>query len=134
MWKCPDCGRTFAVKTKEHSCYLYSVDSHFEGRIPVLRKTYDKLVDAVSDFGPVSIQPVKGSIFFKKAGTFASVTVRKDHLKIDFFLSEKYEGFPIEKTLQYTQKKIAHYMSLAKPADVNKQLVSWMKESYSLAK
>ena len=113
---------------------MLSVDSHFANRLPVLRKTYDKLADAVSDFGTISIQPVKSSIFLKKAGTFASVIVNKDHLKIAFFLSKVYEGFPIEKTLPYAPKKIVHFLSIARPADVNKQLVNWLKESYSLAK
>ncbi|HEU4718217.1 MAG TPA: DUF5655 domain-containing protein [Bacteroidia bacterium] len=133
-WKCPECGRTFAVKTKEHSCVKIPVGSHFEGKPASLRKAFDKMVAISSSFGNVSVQPVKGGIFLKKAGTFAMIAVRKDCLKVEFFLSHLYEGFPVEKTFRYTQKKIVHVVSISGPGDVNKQFAGWLKESYSLAK
>lgn len=113
---------------------LLSVDSHFEKRPPQLRKIYDKIIDAVMDFGPVGIEPIKSGIFLKKAGTFAKVEVKKDHLKVEFFLDHLHNAFPVEKTLQYTQKKIVHLVSVSSLEDVDKQLTGWLKTSYSLAK
>jgi effector-binding domain-containing protein len=133
-WKCPKCGRTFAVKTKEHSCVRISAESHFEGKPTSLKKVYDKLENAVTNFGDVSIQPIKGGIFFKKAGTFAMIAIRKDHLKVEFFLDHLHDSFPVEKTFQYTQKKIVHVVSVSSVKEVDKQLINWLKISYSLAK
>src|SRR5574337_1078798 len=121
MWKCSKCGRTFPLKTKEHSCVKISADSHFEGKPGTLRKTYDKIIDTVSDFGKISIQPVKSGIFLRKAGTFAMIAVKKDHLKIEFFLDHPHEAFPVEKVFQYTQKKYVHLVSVSKPVDVDRQ-------------
>jgi hypothetical protein len=135
MWTCPKCQRTFPVKIpKEHSCVKMSAETHFENRPPVLRKTYDKIIKTVCKFGPVSIQPIKGYIVIKKAGTFAAVIVKKDHLKLEFFLDHKMDVFPVEKTFNYTQKKIVHVISVAKPGDIDKQVIAWLKESWLLAK
>ena len=113
---------------------MISAESHFEGKPAALKKTYDKLADAVCDFGPVSIQPIKGGIFFKKAGTFAMIAIRKDHLKVEFFLDHLHDSFPVEKTFQYTQKKIVHVVSVSNVKDVDRQLIGWLKTSYSMAK
>lgn len=134
MWICPFCKRTFAVKNAWHSCYSGNVDDHLEGKPPVLRKTFDKLRKAVEKFGQINTTAVKTSIMFKRAATFAGIVVRKDHLKVEFFLPEKHDEFPIEKTFQYSKKKIVHTVSLAEPKDVTPQLVKWLKVSYSLTK
>lgn len=133
-WTCPKCKRRLAVKTKEHSCVTISPESHFEGKPAALKKIYDKLKDAVSDLGEVNVQAVKGSIYFKKTGTFAGVMVRKDHLKVEFFLPRVHDAFPVEKTFYYSPKKVVHVVSVSEPGDINKQLLAWIGESYSLAK
>ncbi len=134
MWICPECKRPFAVKNVLHSCYQGNVDKHFKDKPAALRKAYDKLENALLKFGDVNISPVKTAIYFKRAGTFCGVTVKKDHFKVSFFLPEKTEEFPIEKSLQYAKKKYAHYVSVADTADVTAQLLKWVKVSYSLAK
>lgn len=134
MWKCPKCKRTFAVKAKDHACVSVPLDKHFEGKPVGLRKAFDKLVKNVNTFGLVSVQPINGMIVLKKAGAFASVVLRKDHFKIEFFLSSLQDEFPVEKTFRYSQKKIVHIVSVSSAAEVDKQLVSWLRESYALAK
>lgn len=134
LWICPECKRPFAVKNVLHSCYVGDADRHFKHKPASLRKTYDKLEKAVLKFGDVNISPVKTAIYFKRAGAFCGVTPKKDHLKVSFFLPEKHDEFPIEKSVQYTQKKRGHIVSVAEPGDVTAQLVDWIKISYSLAK
>lgn len=133
-WICPKCKRSFAVKAHEHACVSIPLASHFADRPAVLRKAFDKIVKAVSAFGPVSIQPVKGMIFLKKSGTFASVVLRKDHFKLEFFLSELHDEFPVEKTFRYSRLKIVHIVSISGPSEVDSQVVNWLRESYSLAR
>lgn len=134
MWTCPRCKRTFAVKNAWHSCYSGNIDDHFEGKPAVLRKTFDKLRKSVEKFGQINTTAVKTSIMFKRAGTFAGIVVRKDHLKLEFFLPEKHDEFPIEKSFQYSKHKWVHAVSLAEPEDVTAQLLKWLKISYSLTK
>lgn len=134
MWICPECKRPFAVKNVLHSCYIGDVDKHFKDKPASLRKAYDKLEKAVLKFGDVNISPVKTAIYFKRAGAFCGVTPKKDHLKVSFFLPEKLEEFPIEKSVQYTKIKYGHIVSVAEAADVNAQLIDWIKVSYGLAK
>lgn len=134
MWKCPKCKRTFAVKATEHACISIPLDKHFEGKPVALRKAFDKVVKGARTFGEVSVQPINGMICLKKAGSFASVVLRKDHFKLEFFLSTLQDEFPVEKTFRYSQKKIVHIVSISSPAEVDKQLLAWLKESYALAR
>jgi hypothetical protein len=62
------------------------------------------------------------------------VAVKKDHFKVSFFLPERTDIFPIEKSVQYTKQKHAHYVSVAEVGDVTPQLVKWVRISYGLAK
>ena len=134
MWICPECKRPFAVKNVLHSCYRGDVDKHFKDKPATLRKAYDKLENALLKFGDVTISPVKTAIYFKRAGTFCGVTVKKDHFKVSFLLPEMVDVFPIEKSERYTKQKYAHYVSVAEVSDVTAQLLKWLKVSYGLAK
>ena len=134
-WICPNCRRTFGVKNVLHSCYPGgTVDKHFQGKPPELRKAYDKLEKAVLKFGEVNISPVKTAIYFKRAGAFAGIKVVKDHFKLEFFLPEKTDVFPIEKTVQYTKSKVVHFVSIGEPGDITPQLLKWLKQSYDLSR
>jgi hypothetical protein len=134
MWICPACRRPFAVKNVLHSCFRGDVDKHFKDKPASLRKAYNKLETALLKFGDTNISPVKTAIYFKRAGTFCGVAVKKDHFKVSFFLPERTDIFPIEKSVQYTKQKHAHYVSVAEVGDVTPQLVKWVRISYGLAK
>ena len=134
MWTCPKCKRSFAVKAHEHACVSVPLEKHFEGKPVALQKAFDKLVKSVQRFGEISVQPINGMIMLKKAGSFASVTMRKDHFKLEFFLPELVDEFPVEKTFRYSQKKIVHIVSISSPKEVDAQLVGWLKTSYGMAK
>jgi hypothetical protein len=134
MWICPQCKRNFAVKNVLHSCFSGDTDRHFEGKPASLRKAYDKLEKAILKLGDVHISAVKTAIYFKRAGAFAGVIVKKDHFKVHFFLPERCDEFPIEKSEPYTKSKHIHYVSVADAGDITAQLVAWLKTSYSLAK
>ncbi|HTL81387.1 MAG TPA: DUF5655 domain-containing protein [Bacteroidia bacterium] len=110
------------------------LDSHFEKREPIVRKIYDVIEKKVMKFGDVTVEPIKASIVFKKTGTFLALILRKDHMKVEFFLKEEYNAFPVEKTMRYTKSKVVHVVSVSSIRDVDKQLLMWMKESYELAK
>lgn len=134
MWKCSKCKRTFAVKATDHACVSVPLEKHFEGKPVALRKAFDKLVKTVNTFGEISVQPINGMICLKKAGSFATVVLRKDHFKLEFSLGTLHDEFPVEKTYRYSQKKIVHIVSVSSAAEVDRQLIGWLKESYSLAK
>ena len=132
-WICPKCGRQFKYATNYHSCVRVNADKHFMNKEPNVRTVYDKILREAKKFGKVNISPVQTSIMFKNVSTFLGINLRKDSLDISFFLPEETNEFPVYKTFRYGKNKVAHSVRLESPSEVDKQLVNWMKISYSLA-
>ena len=60
------------------------VSHYFDGRDPALREIYERLLAAVARFGPVTVDPKKGSIHLDRKSAFAEVVVRKESLILAF--------------------------------------------------
>jgi hypothetical protein len=58
----------------------HSVESHFEGRTPVVRAIYDTLLGIAGDFGPFAAVPKKTSIHLDRRSAFAGIQTRKECL------------------------------------------------------
>jgi predicted transport protein len=133
MWTCKSCGRTFASVRKQHSCVRLSPEIHFKDKPGKLPGIYKRLEREMKKLGPVSVQTVKSAIQFRNGAVFASVAVRRDHLKVEFCLDSVHDHFPVIKVFRYTATKNVHVVSLSEPGDVNAQLCRWLKRSYELA-
>jgi hypothetical protein len=132
-WICPKCNRQFKHATDYHSCVKVDVKTHFNGKSPGIKKIYDRILKEVKKFGKVNVSPVQSSIMLKNVSTFLGLRVAKGWVEIDFFLPEETHDFPIHKTMRYTKKKTIHYVRLESAAQVDKQLVQWIKTSYEMA-
>lgn len=77
-WRCPVCGRELARPNQWHSCLRSSVEKHFEGSTPILRKTYEELIRRLEAFGRVNVDPVKTSIILGSRAHFAVVYPDRD--------------------------------------------------------
>ena len=133
MWTCPKCKRAFKRKEQNHSCLLISTDALFAKRPPELKRLYDKLVKIVKGFGEYREETVLPDvIFFKTKSAFMAVKVKRDHLDVEFFLDHPENVPPVSKYLQTSKQRVAHVVPVDRPADINRQLSNWMKESYQL--
>ena len=68
------------------------VSVYFNGRDPLLRGNYDRLLAAVGRFGPVTEDPRKGSIHLDGKSTVAEVVVQKESLILAFRASGDVDG------------------------------------------
>ena len=132
-WICPKCNRLFKHATNYHSCVKVNADIHFANKKPNVKAVYEKILKETKKFGKVNVSPVQSSILLKNVSTFLGIKPRKDSVDIDFFLPEETNEFPIYKTFRYTKNKAVHCVRLESPKEVDKQLVNWMKISYSMA-
>jgi len=63
LWTCPACRRTFASRRQSHACApLGDLERHFAGASPLVRQTFDRVLEAVRAIGPVSVLPQKTRI------------------------------------------------------------------------
>ncbi|MBI3466325.1 MAG: hypothetical protein HY000_25215 [Planctomycetes bacterium] len=132
-WKCPNCGRAFAKNNQWHSCEVHTVEDHFRGKPPVLKKTFDRLVARLGELGPLRVDAVKSTIhFFASKFCFGGVYVRKDHVRLSFLCEDAIQDTRIVRTLRVGPRRVGHRVKLTSPSDVNERLMSWLRKSYKL--
>ena len=132
MWVCPNCKKTFREKNISHSCAIVDVEEHFKNRSPILKEVYDKIISTINGFGPFKINPVKASVNIKILSTYLEFKVKKDHLFLAFYLDRTVNEFPVHRIVPLSKTRIVHCINLDHPEQVDKKLISLLKESYVL--
>jgi len=100
------------------------------GKEPHLKEIYEALLKGVTKFGDVNISPVKNGVMLKGLSTFLAVKPKRSWVDIEFILAEPINEYPVHKTFRYTKGKVAHFVRLEHPKDVNKKLLRWLGESF----
>jgi hypothetical protein len=133
MWKCAKCDRSFRNTNQSHSCRLVSKEGILKKRAPELQAVYNKIIKVVKGFGNFREEAVGSDvIYFKTKSTFMAVKMKKAHVEVEFFLDHKIDHPVISKFLQTSSNRITYVVPVDNAADINKQLVDWMKYSYKL--
>ena len=110
-----------------------NINSHFEGGEPVVRKTYDQLLKVIKRFGPSVEEPKKTSIHIVNRTALAGVATRKGHLVLTIKSDRKLASPRIHKSEQTSASRFHHEVKLASPADVDEELIGWLKAAYLLS-
>lgn len=92
LWRCPECGRSFANRNQTHSCSNVSLQSHFTGKSEKVRELFDELAGLIKKCGPVKVLPEKTRIAFQVRMSFIAVQVRRDYLIGHFVFGRRIEN------------------------------------------
>jgi hypothetical protein len=111
----------------------FSVESHFENKDAAVRKIYEGLLKSAKKFGPVSEEPKKTSIHLMNQTAFAGVATRKSALVLTIKSDRKLSSPRIHKSEQTSANRFHHEVKLASPAEVDAELVQWLKDAYALS-
>ena len=131
-WTCPTYGREFRNKNQEHSCARVPVDDHFKNKPIEIRMIYDRLMQEVTRFGDISVNPVNTPIQVKAGATFLSVRPKRDRLEIEFQLGREIAKLPVTKSLRISKNRVLHVAVLESYEQVNQELTQWLREAYEL--
>jgi hypothetical protein len=111
----------------------FTVKAQFEGKDPVVRRTYDRLLTQVQRFGRIAEEPKKTSIHLVNATAFAGVATRKNSIVLTI-KSDRHLASPrIHKTEQTSARRFHHEARLTSPADIDTELLGWLKAAYELS-
>ena len=110
-----------------------SVEGHFAGKDPVVRRIYDHLLKHSRRFGPVSEDPKKTSIHLNNVTAFAGVATRKNAINLTVKSDQEIASPRIHKSEQTSAKRFHHEVKLSAPADVDAELIGWLKKAYALS-
>ena len=110
----------------------FTVKSHFTDKSPVVREIYNRLMNALRKFGPVTEEPKKTSIHLVHGSALAGVSTRKDALWLNIRLDHKIASPRVNKMEQVSAKQFHNELKLTSPDEVDAELIGWLKEAYHL--
>ena len=131
MWDCPGCGRAFASRNQTHTCApLGDLERHFARAAPAVRATFDRVLAAVSRFGPVTVLPEKTRIALHVRMSFAAFMPRRRWLGGHLVLARRIDSPRFVRVETYSPRNVVHAFRLASPAEVDAEFVAWLAEAY----
>ncbi|MFN8444764.1 MAG: DUF5655 domain-containing protein [Caldilineaceae bacterium] len=111
----------------------YTVDQHFVGKEPIVRKIYDRLVQKMSVIGNVSEDPKKTSIHLNHHTALAGVATRKNYLLLNIKSARPLESPRFRKAEKLSASRYHQETKLEKPEDVDEELLLWLQAAYELS-
>ena len=111
----------------------FAVKSHFDGKDASVHATYDRLLKNARQFGPVIEEPKKTSIHLVNRTAFAGVATRKSAIVLTIKSDRKLSNPRIHKSERTSANRFHHEVKLTSPAEVDTELVKWLKDAYELS-
>lgn len=134
LWECPRCGKLFANRNQWHSCVRLSVDSHFQGKSPRLRRLFERLLAAVRRNGPVQLAVSKNGIAFMARMRFGEVRVRKDGLRGGLLLTRPASDPRFFRVISISPRCYGHSFCLKRPSEIDARLRRYLAEAYKVGR
>jgi hypothetical protein len=133
LWSCPRCARTFANVRQTHTCApLTSLDAHFEGKAPDVRASFDRMLEAVRECGPVTVLPERTRIALHVRMSFAALVPRKRWLDGHLVLARRVDSPRFRWVEEYSARNVLHAFRLVAPADVDAEFRAWLAQAYQV--
>jgi len=111
----------------------YSVADHFAGRDPAVAAIYARLLDAARGFGPVTEEPKKTSIHLVRRTAFAGIATRRTALILTLKARADIASPRIGRHERASAGRWHLEVRLESPADVDPELIGWLRQAYDLA-
>jgi hypothetical protein len=110
-----------------------SVESHFAGKGPTVRATYQRLIQVARTLGPMREEAKKTSIHLVRHVAFAGVATRRSSLILTLKSATDIRSPRIEKREQTSANRWHVEVRVEKPSHIDRQLTAWLKTAYELA-
>jgi len=107
------------------------VESHFAGKAPTVRSTYQRLIDVARTFGPLTEEAKKTSIHLVRHAAFAGVATRRSSLILTLKSATDIRNPRIAKREQTSANRWHVEVRLEKPAHIDRQLTAWLRPPMS---
>jgi hypothetical protein len=111
----------------------FSVAQHFEGKDPVVRSIYEKVIRESGKFGEVVEEPKKTSIHLVNRSAFAGVMTRKNALILNIKSAAPIKHTRITKSERLSANRFHQEVKLTSPDDVDPVLVGWLKDAFEIS-
>jgi Domain of unknown function (DUF5655) len=110
-----------------------ALDALFVNKKPAVRGTYDKVVSSLAKVGPMKAEPKKTSIHLVRETSFAGAHPKKAWLDITIRSDKPIKSKRIRTQEQVSKNRWHQDVRLTSPAEVDAEVVGWLKSAYGLA-
>lgn len=129
LWTCPKCKRKFKKRNQSHSCTVYPVAKHLNGKEKA-KKLYNALTTQMKkEVGRFRIESLPCCIHFVSTCTFAAVYALRDKIRIHFTLDHKLESPRISRFSQISAKRYMYSIDIKDEGEPDKELFGWIKQA-----
>lgn len=110
-----------------------ALDALFAGKDVSVRAIYDRLLEALSSFGPFREEPKKTSVHLINTSGFAGVHPRKSFLYLNLRMDRPLQGQRVAKCEQVSKNRYHNEIKISALDEVDGELIAWLEEAYALA-
>jgi hypothetical protein len=131
-WRCPDCGRLFTLKTREHSCDLHTLEAHLQRASPDIQKVFLALQERLEALGPYRLVPLKTMVVLSGVRNFAGITLTRNKLDLGLFLPPGLVHPRLRKVEQLSPRRWAYHLHLFNVQEVDMEVGNWLQQAYRI--
>jgi hypothetical protein len=132
LWRCRECGRSFANRNQTHSCSNVGLASHFIGKSERVRELFDTLSAMIRKCGAVKVLPEKTRIAFQVRMSFIAVQVRRDYLIGHFVLARRLDHPRFTRVETFSPRNHLHAFRLDTLDELDDEFAGWVREAYAV--
>jgi hypothetical protein len=115
-----------------HSCRRHTIDEHFAGRDPRLRRLFQRYRALVREVGPITVYAQKTRIVFQARARFTGVVVRSNWLDAAVWLKRRLEHPRFRRIESVTARDHVHYFRILDARDLDEDVRAWVREAYAV--
>ena len=111
----------------------FTVNQHFEGKSPVVREIYDKVLSELRRNGAVMEEAKKTSIHLVNSSAAAGVATRRNGLILTIKSTKEIKSKRIKKSERVSANRYHSEMLLELSSDVDEEVAGWLKAAYEMS-
>ena len=131
-WTCPDCGRAFGAKGRQHMCAPgLTLEEFFAGARPEAEPIFRVIDDHLRTLdGDLIVDPLAKKILFKNGPTIAMLETMTKWVAIGFSLRRRLESGRLSRKVTDYQGRYYHVVNLTSAEQVDDELLEWLTEAF----
>jgi len=110
-----------------------ALDALFANKEPSVRAAYDRVLSSLTKVGPMKAEPKKTSIHLVRETSFAGAHPKKAWLDLTIRSDKPIKSARVRAQEQVSKNRWHQDVRLTSPADVDAEVIGWLKGAYALA-
>jgi hypothetical protein len=99
---------------------------------PEVKDLYQRLITELQKFGKIVVEEKKTSFHIKSGAAFAGIHPRKKYFILNIVSAAPIKSERVVEQERVSAHRFHNRVKIEKTEDIDKELLSWLKEAYSL--